>query len=307
MTELYLLEKEMIRTLGTLVFMIVLAGCGTSTSETVSRDKMPDVGNYPPPPGGGNTRLRAGVVEFTDKSGAHVADAAGEQLETLAVSSRRFNLIDRMAMKTLLKEQSLEGIVDPAELAKSGKIRGIDYLFIGSVTNFRLTTQKTKTAGGILDKVIPRVAPLDIDTSKTVITTDIGVDIKLVNATTGEIVSKQFGEVKKELVAGAWGVRVLGIGGDAKNNVQVDRDSQGKLMRHAVDEAFRKMLPDIDDKISHPAAQVCPKCKTEFAAGSSFCTKCGTGAVAAKCACGAALELNAKFCGKCGAKIEAPK
>ena len=290
----------------TVLSLIVLAGCGTSSEEKVTRDKMPDVGNYPPPPAGATTRLRAGVVEFQDKSGNKVADAAGEQLETLAVSSKRFNLIDRMAMKTLIKEQSLEGIVDPNELAKSGKIRGVDYMFIGSVTNFALKTEKTANHGGAFDRLIPGAAPLKIDTSKTIITTDIGVDIKLVNTTTGEIVSKQFGEVKKELSASAWGVRVLGIGGDAKNNVQVDRDSQGKLMRYAVDEALRKMLPDIDDKISHPAAQVCPKCKTEFASGSSFCTKCGTGAEATKCAkCSTALELNAKFCGKCGTKVEA--
>ena len=291
----------------TVLALIVLAGCGTSSSETVTRDKMPDVGNYPPPPAGATTRLRAGVMEFEDKSGQKVADAAGEQLETLALSSKRFNLIDRMAMKKLIKEQSLEGIVDPAELAKSGKIRGIDYMFVGSVTNFSLKTEKTGNKGGILEHapVIGGVAR--VDTSKTVITTDIGVDIKLINTTSGEIVSKQFGEVKKELSASAWGVHVLGIGGDAKNNVQVDKDSQGKLMRYAVDEALRKMLPDIDDKISHPAAQVCPKCKTEFAAGSSFCTKCGTGAEAVKCfKCSTALELNAKFCGKCGTKVESP-
>ena len=294
--------------ISTVLALVILAGCGTSSEEKVTRDKMPDVGNYPPPPAGATTRLRAGVVEFQDKSGQKVADAAGEQLETLALSAKRFNLIDRMAMKTLIKEQSLEGIVDPSELAKSGKIRGVDYMFIGSVTNFALKTEKTANHGGAFDRLIPGAAPLKIDTSKTIITTDIGVDIKLVNTTTGEIVSKQFGEVKKELSASAWGVRVLGIGGDAKNNVQVDKDSQGKLMRYAVDEALRKMLPNIDDKISHPAAQVCPKCKTEFAPGSSFCTKCGTGAQAVKCSkpdCGATLELNAKFCGKCGTKVEA--
>src|SRR5262245_51847614 len=105
--RLQVLEGKMNRNL--IVFaMIVLAGCGTSSSETVSRDKMPDVGNYPPPPAGSTTRLRCGVVEFTDKTNAKVADAAGEQLETLAVSAKRFNLIDRMAMKTLIKEQSLE-------------------------------------------------------------------------------------------------------------------------------------------------------------------------------------------------------
>lgn len=293
------------RTLSTLGLIVLLAGCGTSSNETVTRDKMPDVGNYPPPPAGSNTRLRAGVVEFSDKTNTQSADPAGEQLETLAVSSKRFNLVDRMAMKTLLKEQSLEGIVDPAELAKPGKIRGVDYLFIGAVTNFALKTEKTANQGGMFDRlpVVGGVAPLKIDTSKTIITTDIGVDIKLVNTTTGEIVSKQFGEVKKELSASAWGVRVLGIGGDAKNNVQVDKDSQGKLLRYAVDEALRKMLPDIDEKISKPAAALCPKCKTEIAQGASFCTKCGWSAESLKCTkCASALELNAKFCGKCGTK-----
>ena len=291
----------------TVLSLIVLAGCGTSSSETVTRDKMPDVGNYPPPPAGATTRLRAGVMEFEDKTGQKVADAAGEQLETLALSSKRFNLIDRMAMKKLIKEQSLEGIVDPAELAKSGKIRGIDYMFVGSVTNFALKTEKTANHGGAFDRLIPGAAPLKIDTSKTIITTDIGVDIKIINTTTGEIVSKQFGEVKKELSAGAWGVRVLGIGGDAKNNVQVDRDSQGKLMRYAVDEALRKMLPDIDDKISHPAAMLCPKCKTEIAQGANFCTKCGWSAESLKCTkCQSPLELNAKFCGKCGTPVGKP-
>ena len=291
------------RTLSTLGLIVLLAGCGTSSSETVSRDKMPDVGNYPPPPAGSNTRLRAGVIQFEDKTNAKVADAAGEQLETLAVSSKRFNLIDRMRMKDVLKEQSLEGIVDPAELAKPGKIRGVDYMFFGVVTNFALKTEKTANHGGMFDSFLGGAAPLKIDTSKTIITTDIGVDIKLVNTTTGEIVSKQFGEVKKEMSASAWGVRVLGIGGDAKNNVQVDKDSQGKLMRYAVDEALRKMLPDIDDKISHPAAMLCPKCKTEIAANASFCTKCGWSAESLKCTkCQAPLELNAKFCGKCGTK-----
>src|SRR5258706_7956250 len=143
------------RILTSMALACILAGCGTSTSETVTRDKMPDVGNYPPPPAGSTTRLRAGVVEFTDKTNAHVADSAGEQLETLAVSSKRFNLIDRIAMKTLVKEQSLEGIVDPSELAKSGKIRGVDYLFIGSVTNFSLKTEKTSNQGGMFDRLIP--------------------------------------------------------------------------------------------------------------------------------------------------------
>jgi curli biogenesis system outer membrane secretion channel CsgG len=285
--------------------LALILGCGTSTSETVSRDKMPEVASYPPPPAGLKP-VRAAVMEFQDKTTAHVADAAGEQLETQVMATHRFSLIDRMQLKTILKEQNLEGIVDPSELAKPGRIRGVDYLFLGTVTNFRLMTNKTSTDGGMFDRLVGPAAPLKIDTSKTIITSDVGVDIKLVNTTSGEIVSKQFGEVKKEMSASAWGVRVLGIGGDAKNNVQIDKDSQGKILRIAVDEALRKMLPDVDDKLTKPMANLCPKCKAEIPAGSTFCSKCGTSTVAAKCSCGAELEPNAKFCGKCGKRVEVP-
>ena len=171
------------------------------------------------------------------------------------------------------------------------------------VTNFSLKTEKTSNQGGAFDRLIPGAAPLKIDQSKTVVSTDIGVDIKMVNTTTGEIVAKEFGEVKKEMSASAWGVRVLTIGGDAKNNVQIDKESQGKLMRLAVDEALRKMLPRIDGKLTSAAAAYCPKCKTEIAAGQKFCAKCGTTVETAKCSCGADLEANAKFCGKCGKKV----
>jgi curli biogenesis system outer membrane secretion channel CsgG len=303
MIGLRLWEEKMNRILSLLACLTILAGCGTSTKETVTADKMPEVGNYPPPPAGAR-KIRAAVVEFQDKSGTNCADAAGEQLETQVVSCQRFSLIDRMQLKQILKEQNMEGIVDPAELAKPGKVRGVDYLLIGVVTNFRLMTERSDTDSGILDRALGSVAPLHIDTSKTIITTDVGVDIKLVNTTTGEIVCKEFGEVKKQITAKAWGVRVIGTGGDARNNVQVDRDSQGKILRHAVDEALRKMLPRIDEKLTSAAAAYCPKCKTEIAAGAKFCAKCGTIIETPKCECGADLEPNAKFCSKCGKKVE---
>lgn len=294
------------RTLSLAFALALTAGCGTSTKEEVTRDSMPEVGNYGPPPAG-HTPVRAAVMEFQDKTGQRVGEQAGEQFETLAHRSKRFNLIDRMQLKTLLKEQGLEGIVDPAELAKPGKIRGVGYMFLGTITNYRAMTERTKTGGGILDSALGKVAPLNIDTSKTVINVEVGVDIKLVNTTTGEIVAKDFGEVKQSLTAKAWGVRVLGIGGDAKNNVQLDKDSHGKILRWALDESYKKMLPDIDDKLSRPAANVCPKCKTEIAANGKFCEKCGTGAETAKCSCGQKLGQDAKFCVGCGKKVETPK
>jgi len=292
--------------------LAALVGCGTTTSEEYKRDAMPEIGNYPPKPATW-TRVRVGCNKFMDKTNnrsSHsrpVGEQAGEQFETLIVRADRFSVVERLQLENILKEQGLEGVVDPAELAKPGRIRGVDYLFLGAITNFRVKINKTSTGGGIFDRVIKPIAPLDIDTKKTTIETQVGVDIKLVNTTTGEIVAKDFGEVSRIDTASAWGVRVLGIGGSANNELKIDEDSQGKILRWALDESFKKMLGPIDSKFSQVQPTTCPSCKIELPAGSNFCTKCGKTSLKPTCSkegCGTILETDAKFCGKCGTKVE---
>jgi curli biogenesis system outer membrane secretion channel CsgG len=311
--------------------LAAMAGCGTTTSETYSRDPMPEIGNYAAKPAG-YVKSRAAIVDFQDKTqtpGAReysvsmrepgtvrvrettrtpIAQQASDQFVSLVARSDRFSLVERTRLNDMLKEQGLTSVVDTDELAKPGKVRGIDYLFFGAITNFRVKVVRTKTAGGIFDAVIPKVAPLDIDTSRTEVEIQVGVDIRLVNTTSGEIVASEFGEVKRVDVASAWGLRILGIGGDAKNELQIDDDSKGKVLRWALDESYRKMIPPIDAKFSRAQPSYCPKCKVELEAGKKFCTKCGTSIEPPKCAkCGTALEAGAKFCGNCGEKTpEAP-
>jgi curli biogenesis system outer membrane secretion channel CsgG len=295
--------------MGAAALWVALTACGTSTSETYSKDSIPDIGNYPPPPAG-YTKVRAAVMKLQDKTNNRswhsrpVGEQAAEQLETLLVNSGRFNMIERLQLENVLKEQGLANVVDPNELARPGRVRGVDYLFLGSITEFSIKIMRTRTGGGIFDRVLPGIAPLDIDTSKTEIETRVAVDIKLVNTTTGEIVAKDAEPVKRVDTASAWGVRVLGIGGDASKDIKVDAESQGRIMRYALDQSLKRMLPAIDAKFSRPQPSYCPHCKTELAAGQNFCTKCGKSAAKPKCKCGAELESGAKFCGACGSKVE---
>ncbi|HXG61510.1 MAG TPA: CsgG/HfaB family protein [Planctomycetota bacterium] len=299
----------MLRAMGAAALWVVLTACGTSTSETYSKDSIPDIGNYPPPPPG-YTKVRAAVMKLQDKTNNQswhsrpVGEQAAEQLETLLVNSGRFNMIERLQLENVLKEQGLANVVDPNELARPGRVRGVDYLFLGSITEFSIKVMRTRTGGGIFDRILPGIAPLDIDTSKTEIETRVAVDIKLVNTTTGEIVAKDAEPVKRVDTASAWGVRVLGIGGDASKDIKVDAESQGRIMRYALDQSLKRMLPAIDAKFSRPQPSYCPHCKTELAAGQNFCTKCGKSAAKPKCKCGAELESGAKFCGACGSKVE---
>ncbi|MCZ6690789.1 MAG: zinc ribbon domain-containing protein [Planctomycetota bacterium] len=293
-------------TLGLCAAMLI--GCGSTTSETYSRDPMTEIANYPPPPPD-YKRVRVGIAEFDDKTGSEIGEQAGVQMETLAHRSKRFNVIDRTQLKTLLNEQGLEGIVDPAELAKPGRVRGVDYLFVGAITNFRVKTVKQKKGFDLGGLPIPgrgnRFSAVGVDTSKTTVETQVGVDIKLVNTTTGEIVAKDFGEVIRQDLASAWGMRILGSGGQASNDLKIDEDSKGKILRWALDESLKKMLPDIDERFSREELPVCPKCKTEVAAGKKFCQKCGTSVGPVACAeCGAEMEPGSGFCGSCGVKVE---
>jgi curli biogenesis system outer membrane secretion channel CsgG len=291
---------------------------------------MTDIGNYPPKPAGfsksraaivdfqdktesakgGDMRVsmkEPGVIEFKNASRSPLGQQASDQFISLVTRSDRFTLIERTRLGDMLKEQGMSGVVDPSELAKPGKVRGIDYLFFGAITNFRVKANKVKTAGGIFDSVLGSIAPVDIDTSRTEVETQVGVDIRLVNTTTGEIVASEFGEVKRVDVASAWGLRILGIGGEAKNELIIDEDSKGKILRWALDESYKKMLPPIDAKFSRVQPSYCPNCKVELEPGKKFCTKCGKSVEPPKCAkCNTPTEPGAKFCGGCGAKVEEP-
>src|SRR6187455_1278568 len=102
--------------------LAALTGCGTSTKEEYKRDPMTEIGNYQAKPEPW-TRVRVACNKFMDKTNnraSHsrpVGEQAGEQFETLLVRSDRFNVIERLQLENILKEQGLEGVVDPAELS----------------------------------------------------------------------------------------------------------------------------------------------------------------------------------------------
>ncbi|WP_446787621.1 zinc ribbon domain-containing protein [Macellibacteroides fermentans] len=50
---------------------------------------------------------------------------------------------------------------------------------------------------------------------------------------------------------------------------------------------------------------ICSRCRSAIPLGSAFCLECGQMREMLHCtSCGEILQTNAKFCGKCGKKIE---
>lgn len=243
--------------------LLALAAC-TSSSETANRDQMTAmVGIYEPPPPG-LARVRVGVPMFQqkDKSTGDMTEIAADQLSTLAVNTDRFDVIERAQLDQLLKEQGLEGIVRAGELAKPSEVRGVDLLMIGKITNFRVKAENTRKGFNLGSLPVPgtrgALGLFDIKDQNSRIQVDVGVDLRLVNPASGDAVVANFSEFQRVDSIGAMGVSILGANADASANLSIDQDSQGKILRLALDDCLRKMMPKIDRMLRDRAKTQAP-------------------------------------------------
>ncbi len=248
----------------------IVVGCA-GTKESASRDKLTaNVGNYAPPPSSvASNRPKVGVPPFKVQAGQGVRNAhnldtlAADQMSTLLHRSGRFDVVERTQMEQLLDEQNMEGIVRPDQMAKAGQVLGVDYLLIGRVTNFRVKQDQTRTGvdvggiGGLIGGGGNRfgAGSTGFDQKKQRITTECGIDIRLVDPTNGQLLVSHFGEFKRTDSAGAMGISVFGMGANSDAQVTIEEDDAGKILRLAFDDALRKMLPEIDDKLQSRATR----------------------------------------------------
>lgn len=290
----------------------VLAGCASS-SETASRDTLTEnVGKYPAPPKG-ITKARVGVPPFNVTAGhgftqgKDLNDLAADQMSTLLDLSERFEVIERTQLQKLLNEQNMEGIVTPGELAKPGQVRGVDFLLLGKVTNLRMKTEH-KDRGFGFAKVGSLFGGADYKKKDVTITSECGVDIRLVDPTTGQVWASNFSEFKREDSASAIGVEILGANAQSDADIQISEDDKGKILRLALDDAVRKSLPKIDKSLmNRPAPAPAGNGAAPSNPGASIAAPVAPAAVATKkfCPqCGKEVQAGVKFCPSCGGKIE---
>ena len=228
----------------------VLGGCSSSREEGGSDEMTKNVGIYSPAPSPA-WRPRVGISGFTaqnTENTAETAAVAADQLTTLAVSTDRFSVIERAQLDKILQEQGLAGVVKAGEVPPAGEIRGVDLLFIGKITNLRVKAEKSNS-GWNLGSLGGYVGVFDINNSKSVISVECGVDIRLVNPANGEILDAVFSDYKRKDTLEAMNVGVLGYHNEAESSLKIDRDNQGKILRLAIDDAIKKLLPKLDPKL----------------------------------------------------------
>jgi curli biogenesis system outer membrane secretion channel CsgG len=325
---------------GALVVVASLLGCA-STGESGSQDKVTqNVGVYSPPPSG-LEKATVGVPQFRVQAvgfgaGGKLDELAADQMSSLLHQSRRFDVIERAQLEQILKEQNMEGIVKPGELAKPGQVQGVRYLCLGKVTNFRIKVDEASkgvgTSGGtgFLSSITKSVGDISYNKRDVNITTDCGVDLRLVDPTTGKVAVAHFAEFKRTDSAGSTGFGFAGIKATGNADIQISDDDAGKALRLALDDALRKMLPEIDQVLQEqagkqpvnqgqsvtvapaekapaaPAGQSPPAAARSAFPGPAAGPSTPAAPAGAKkfCPeCGKEVLTGAKFCPACGAKL----
>lgn len=137
-------------------------------------------------------KKRVAVVAFKDKAryGHNVGSGIADMLTTALVESKKFTVVERNELDKVLKEQGLgqSGLVTQQSAAQIGKLLGVELLVTGSVSEFG--TKKDKV-GGALRQLSGFNIGVSSETARCV------VDIRLVNTSTGEIITATKAEGEK--------------------------------------------------------------------------------------------------------------
>lgn len=192
----------------------------------------------------GGLKKRIAVVDFEDKTGHgawHIGSGMADMLTTALVKSGNFMVIERQQLEQVMKEQQLglTGAVTPQSAAQIGKLLGVELIVLGSVNEFG---EKQSSVGGSVGSSISKgmfgLNRVGVDNK----TARVGLDIRLVNTTTGEIVAAD-GIAEEESKKG------LDVGTDDfsfSNDSRFDETLAGKATRKAVNKVVEMITKAMD-------------------------------------------------------------
>jgi curli biogenesis system outer membrane secretion channel CsgG len=171
-------------------------------------------------------KKRIAVVDFEDRAGYghNIGTGLADMLVTQLVKSEKFSVIERQELTKILEEQGLgmSGAVTPQSAAKVGQLLGVELMVMGSVSEFG---EKSSGIGGAIGK-IGIGAGVSKRQARAV------VDVRLVNTSTGEIVTAESAE-GEESSTKLDNVNIESI--DFGNPTYWDETLLGKASRKAID------------------------------------------------------------------------
>lgn len=171
------------------------------------------------------------VLDFTNDTRAHwwqtdVGTELGGMLANELTSTGAFKVVERERLNSVLGEQDLgaSGRVNPATAAKMGKVTGAQYLITGKVSAYEENTKGT--GGGLSFKGIS----LGGKSQQAY----LAIDLRVVNATTGEVEFVRTVEGRSKGGGMNVGVYRGGFGGTLGGH---NKTPTGKAIRAALVEA----------------------------------------------------------------------
>lgn len=124
-----------------------------------------------------SAKVKIGIPPFENKAKIDpvIADSFVDMLITAFVKTRKFDVVERSSMKRIVQEQKLGayGAVPARSAAKMGKLIGAKYMVIGIISE-----------AGYKKDSAAKIFGLSLAKARAV----FGVDIRLVDTTTGKIV-----------------------------------------------------------------------------------------------------------------------
>jgi curli biogenesis system outer membrane secretion channel CsgG len=192
-------------------------------------------------------KKRVAVMDFEDKTGHggwHIGSGMADMLTTALVKSGKFMVIERQQLEKIMQEQSLgmTGAVTPQSAAQVGKLLGVELMVTGSVNEFG--EKSSSVGGGLGSRMSGSLGGLNrLGVSNK--TARVGLDVRLVNTTTGEIVAAE-GIAEEESKKG------VDVGTDEfnfSNDPHFDNTLAGKATRKAVNKVI-EMITSAMDKVA---------------------------------------------------------
>lgn len=181
-------------------------------------------------------KKRIAVFDFEDKtdksmrwwrSGKHVGQGMTDMLVTELVKSGKHMVIEREKLDKLMSEQKLgaSGAITPQTAAQIGKLLGVEVAVFGAVTEFGYSQGSIGATG----------KKIGIGLKKN--QARVGMDVRLVNTTTGEIVTAESVNASKTKPGLKVKTKMRSFSG--KNDF--DESLVGKATREAIEKVMVKI------------------------------------------------------------------
>jgi curli biogenesis system outer membrane secretion channel CsgG len=180
-------------------------------------------------------KMRVAVFSFEDKTnhrwhwwnGQPPGDGMADMITTALVKSGNYRVFERQEIEKIMQEQALgmSGAVTPESAAKAGKMLGAEIAIVGAITEFGYKKQST---GGALKKI-------GIGASLSKQSATVGIDVRFVNTTSGEILKADNVRKEKKNMGGSLDTEDIRFSDQDK----FDESLVGKATREAIEDIVK--------------------------------------------------------------------